>query len=255
MVGVASSRVRPFVWVDWVVFVAGLAGLLVLMVGVSPLFGSVALLAVSMLILLSARWFARFYGNPTAIPQLLPTDSNTTHEKTTLSNYIQGFPIDWLGVLAQTNVGTAAGIGLFLTLIPISLVITPADGTATKTQPVIDMLNLVHQAAPNLPAAQYLIGIFVFALTPAVVEEILFRGILQSTLSTKLPAVVSIGSVAALFAWLHDLNGVPALIGLPILLTGIVNGWLTHRYQTLWPAIVSHFIFNTINIVNALSTT
>ena len=90
------------------------------------------------------------------------------------------------------------------------------------------------------------LAIMAISVVP-LVEELLFRGVLLSTLiprcGTPLAALLS----AAVFAGIH----LPGLqwqwYGLPqLILLGIALAWLRLRYQSLWPAVVTHGAHNAL---------
>lgn len=85
-----------------------------------------------------------------------------------------------------------------------------------------------------------LFSLFTVAVTPAICEELMFRGYLQRNLDRVMPAAVSIVIIGILFGAYHlRFSQV-----LPLSLLGIYFAYITWRTGSLWPAIVIHFIHN-----------
>lgn len=73
-----------------------------------------------------------------------------------------------------------------------------------------------------------------------LVEEIIFRVVVQGWVGEKAPAWVAIGVSSLLFAASH--LSLWALV--PNIVLGIVTGYLAYRRATLWPAVILHAIYN-----------
>ena len=86
----------------------------------------------------------------------------------------------------------------------------------------------------------------VFALTPAVIEELCFRGYLFSALQGALSPRRTILLTAVLFGLFHVLTGNALLIErfLPSTLMGLVIGWVAYRTGSVLPGIIIHFVHN-----------
>jgi len=83
-------------------------------------------------------------------------------------------------------------------------------------------------------------SILVIAVTPAVLEEIIFRGMLQGRLMAIFGRFGGYFVTAAAFAIVH---GQPAV--LPIHLgAGLYLGWLRERSDSLLPCMLMHFLYN-----------
>lgn len=72
-----------------------------------------------------------------------------------------------------------------------------------------------------------------------VVEEILFRGVLQTALAAASSASKAVPIQAALFALFHD-----PVVFVPVFAMALGLGWLYARTGSLWPGIVAHALFN-----------
>ncbi|MCM2371434.1 ABC transporter permease subunit/CPBP intramembrane protease [Aporhodopirellula aestuarii] len=84
------------------------------------------------------------------------------------------------------------------------------------------------------------------ALTPAVVEELCFRGYLFSAFSSVLRPWQTIMTTAVLFGLFHVFVGSALLIErfLPTTLLGILLGWLAYRSGSVLPGMLLHFLHN-----------
>lgn len=118
-----------------------------------------------------------------------------------------------------------------------------------------DMLKMLVDSDSTLGSA--LIAVSAILVAP-ILEEAIFRGIVQSVMvevagEAKRWSIVIIA--ALVFAMIHANTATwenwQALPGLFVL--GLVLGWLYERSGSLWPSIVVHMGFNTLNIAMALS--
>lgn len=118
-----------------------------------------------------------------------------------------------------------------------------------------DMLKMLVDSDSRLGSV--LIAVSAILVAP-ILEEAVFRGIVQSVMvevagEAKRWGVVFIA--AFVFAIIHANTATwenwQALPGLFVL--GLVLGWLYERSGSLWPGIIVHMGFNTLNIVMALS--
>lgn len=82
-------------------------------------------------------------------------------------------------------------------------------------------------------------------LTPAVCEEILFRGYVQTRMTRAVGPFLGIGIASFLFAAFHmDLVHVIAVFPL-----GLFLGWISWRSGSLFPAMLGHLVNNVISVV------
>lgn len=84
------------------------------------------------------------------------------------------------------------------------------------------------------------------ALTPAVIEELCFRGFLFSALSKVLSPWRVIVVTALLFGLFHVLTGGTLLVErfVPSTVLGLILGWIAYRTGSVWPGILMHFLHN-----------
>lgn len=100
-------------------------------------------------------------------------------------------------------------------------------------------IERMRQANPVLLLA-------VFAVTPAVIEELCFRGYLFSTLQAVTTPLRTILITAFLFGLFHVLTGNALLIErfIPSAFMGLIIGWVAYRTGSVWPGVVIHFVHN-----------
>ena len=86
------------------------------------------------------------------------------------------------------------------------------------------------------------------ALTPAIIEELCFRGFLFSSLSKVLSPARVIVITSLIFGLFHVLTGNALLIErfVPSTLLGFLLGWLAYRTGSVIPGMVMHFVNNAL---------
>ena len=91
-----------------------------------------------------------------------------------------------------------------------------------------------------------LVLLITFAVAPAVIEELCFRGFLFSALSKALSPARVIVITAVIFGLFHVLTGNALLIErfVPTTLLGLILGWLAYRSGSVIPGMVMHFVHN-----------
>ncbi len=111
-----------------------------------------------------------------------------------------------------------------------------------ESQSLKEMTQLFRQHGENgflIPLA-LLIG-----ATPAVCEELLFRGYVQTRLTRSFGPAIGILVASFLFAAFHfDLVHVIAVFPM-----GLFLGWISWRSGSLFPAMMGHFVNNVISVV------
>ncbi|MCX6379125.1 MAG: CPBP family intramembrane metalloprotease [Armatimonadetes bacterium] len=87
----------------------------------------------------------------------------------------------------------------------------------------------------------------VFALVNSILEEVLFRGILQQALSVQMGANASWAVQGVIFGTLHA-NGVPqGVVGMALAsLFGIVLGWIRYKSNGIGLCCIVHFITDAV---------
>ncbi len=111
----------------------------------------------------------------------------------------------------------------------------------------IELEHLVQVAAfkDQLSSLSWWLVMFVFALTPAVCEEGLFRGFVLSSLH-RYSAAWAIGLSAVLFGLMHVLTSNVLAVErfLPTTFMGLLLAWIALRTGSIWPGVVLHALHN-----------
>ncbi len=86
----------------------------------------------------------------------------------------------------------------------------------------------------------------VFALAPAVIEELCFRGYLFSSFASIFTPTRTILITSVLFGLFHVLTGSALLFErfVPSTLMGLLIGWVAYRTGSVLPGMVIHFVHN-----------
>ena len=115
-------------------------------------------------------------------------------------------------------------------------------------------IPLYEQMSSN--AGYFFLGVFIFALLPAIAEELIFRGIIQKSLSTKLNGFATIMLTTFMFVLMHgslQQTIYQMLVGIMLSFIVCVGGSIVY-------AIILHFLnnlfvllFSTFDIVGYLS--
>jgi len=96
-----------------------------------------------------------------------------------------------------------------------------------------------------VPPGNTVLAILAGAVVPAICEEVFVRGILQYEISKYAGGITGILSCSVVFAVLHfDLQFFTVYLA-----AGLVLGALTHVTHSVFPAMIVHFLNNTISIL------
>jgi sodium transport system permease protein len=98
---------------------------------------------------------------------------------------------------------------------------------------------------PEIAGRGVLINLLLFAVTPAICEELLFRGVILRALLSRTSPLVAIGVSAAMFGIFH----VDIYRLLPTTLLGAVLGFIAWRSGSIWPSMLAHFLNNGVLLV------
>ncbi|HTF58197.1 MAG TPA: CPBP family intramembrane glutamic endopeptidase [Planctomycetota bacterium] len=88
--------------------------------------------------------------------------------------------------------------------------------------------------------------ILIICVQPAVIEELAFRGIIQTTLQEVMGTVEAVIVTAVAFSIMHW----NLAILVPFILIGSYFGWLRQRSGSLFPAMVAHFLHNLLVVLS-----
>jgi membrane protease YdiL (CAAX protease family) len=165
----------------------------------------------------------------------------------------------WLGEFVQ-------GFLALLVVAPLMWVATVAANLISvhllgEQPPALahEALRLMRQADPLSQA----LLIFTAVILAPVFEEIIFRGLLQTSLLNAISPAASDRRPPVWAHWLVILISAPLFMLVhgavnyqawpALLIMGIALGWLYERTGSIWPAIWLHLLFNAANTVLALS--
>jgi sodium transport system permease protein len=95
--------------------------------------------------------------------------------------------------------------------------------------------------------------ILLIAVTPAICEELVFRGVLLQGLSRELPMARAVGVSAAVFAAFH-LSFETVIRFLPTLWLGLLMAYVVWHTRSLFASMLMHFINNATAVVLVTTT-
>jgi len=95
----------------------------------------------------------------------------------------------------------------------------------------------------NIP--QFLVGLIIIAVVPALGEEVLFRGIIQRNISNYISPHLAILLSALIFSAIH----IQFYGFFPRMLLGILFGYLYFWSGNIWTAILAHFVNNAFTLL------
>lgn len=106
--------------------------------------------------------------------------------------------------------------------------------------------NLTEQFLQDSNYAGLLFNLFIMAISPALSEEIFFRGTLQPLLGEKHHPHIAIWSTAILFSAIHmQFYGF-----IPRMLLGAVLGYTVYWSKSLWLGIIGHAVNNGMAVIS-----
>ncbi len=109
-----------------------------------------------------------------------------------------------------------------------------------------DRIEQILKSVDRMREAPSPLVLVALALTPAVIEELCFRGYLFSALSKVLSPGRVIVITAILFGLFHVLTGNALLIErfIPTTLMGLILGWVAYRTGSVIPGMIVHLVHN-----------
>jgi membrane protease YdiL (CAAX protease family) len=141
-------------------------------------------------------------------------------------------PVRWLGL---------APVGLGQAMTAVMAFASIFAGNLLRVRFSVQPIHELAVASPSV-LAWTLLGVFV--------EELVFRGVVQTRLADDWPAPRAILGAAALFLLIHvpgwTLLAIPidARTALSIFLVAVICGGLRHWSGSLWPAVAAHWANN-----------
>lgn len=155
-----------------------------------------------------------------------------------------------LGLAMRRPTAWVAAVFLGASLWPLELRLLAENGYSQALQ---ERFGAVLE---NLKEARQSVGYGVLALVivPAILEEIFFRGLLWSALTSRCGPLLTIAVSGLLFGATHViLDGAFGLERLvPSTLLGLILGTVRWRAACLWPSMIVHVLHNTILLLVGL---
>ncbi len=137
------------------------------------------------------------------------------------------------------------GLGGYAVALPVIFFVGWATRMFTGTPPVADnpIISIFLGSGSWLDRATLAATVLVLA---PIFEEILFRGLLLPAFRQRIGVVGGLSASALLFAFIHfDAQAFPLLAAL-----GFILGFVAHKSGSLWPAIVTHGLWNTQSLLS-----
>lgn len=148
--------------------------------------------------------------------------------------------LSFLGMIALLQ--AAEGYMYFQDKIPLPESVLPLVEMLKKMIEETYRMLVVARSLPEL-----LFVIVVVALTPAICEEVFFRGLIQKNFSLGTNAVRGFVITGIIFG-LYHFNPFQAV---PLMALGVYFSFLQYRSQTLIIPMIAHFVNNTFSVVAA----
>jgi membrane protease YdiL (CAAX protease family) len=145
----------------------------------------------------------------------------------------------WTGVVA----GLAGRFGAMIIVIPFIPLLRNQSGPRNTSF----TNGLLHRGS-----FAAFVTVTIVAVGAPFIEELFFRGLVQSVLTRRFGPRFAIYGQAVCFAAVHYVVGMTAIQAVVTVLTIGAMGWLQGvlrwHYRQLWPGIVSHAVFNLIAV-------
>lgn len=147
---------------------------------------------------------------------------------------------DRIGLTRWSRLSLFQTVGLAIGLIALGLAFNHIYANYVIPDiKVQEALRKMFAALPDTPLNKVILFVAIAGIAP-LLEEILFRGIVQNALAKKLPAWAAIAGASAIFGAVHmDYHAFPALMAM-----GAVFGILYHKTGSLRVNIIAHMINN-----------
>ncbi|MBN2012454.1 CPBP family intramembrane metalloprotease [candidate division KSB1 bacterium] len=133
---------------------------------------------------------------------------------------------------AGTILLTLGGLGVISILAQLQAYLFPSSKALEDT-----MQQMLQFDSLNMTP---LIGFLIFAVSPAICEEFLFRGLLLSSFKQRMHPALAIGLVGALFGIFH----IYLFRMLPTAVLGISLSYIVYRSGSIYLGMISHALHN-----------
>jgi sodium transport system permease protein len=133
-----------------------------------------------------------------------------------------------------------ASILLALASVVIALVIDRLQSIVYDTSRATEEM-FGNEMLTGMPIA---VSLIVFALLPALCEEILFRGFILSAFSSRLRAWKAILFTGTFFGFFHVTPGILRIVPAAHIVIGILISYLVYRSNSLYTGVLFHLTYN-----------
>lgn len=140
----------------------------------------------------------------------------------------------------------AAALAIILGGIPISWVISWLQGFVLAIP--VEFLEAMQALVVAEDARRVVWVLLILAVTPAICEELVFRGVLLHALGTRLTGAATVALSAVIFGAFH-LSSVTVIRLLPTMWLGLLLGLVVWRTRSIFPAMLMHFVNNALVVV------
>ena len=158
-------------------------------------------------------------------------------------------------LLKSIAIGILAWLIIFPFIFLLSQVIDGLLAYFFKIKQMPDQIAVEYMKNALKSPSTFILALFSTLVFAPLIEEYLFRGLLQNFLKNYLSVSKSIIVSSFIFALFHFAPGQKAAnltIVSCLFLLSLVLGFLYEKYKTLWTPIVLHATFNFLSILNLL---
>jgi uncharacterized protein len=167
-------------------------------------------------------------------------------------------PLWFRGRMDEIGVCRPRRIGPMIAALVVMLLLIMRVLDAVVTTPVADWFHLSLDSERERQIEQEIVqakagdtwaaaaSVLVIGILVPIAEELLFRGVIQSCLVRRWGAFVGIVLSSLWFALMH----VDIALFAPLFVIGLCLGYLRHRFQSIWGAVVLHAINNLTGVLH-----
>jgi sodium transport system permease protein len=151
-----------------------------------------------------------------------------------------------LAIRMPSSRALGAGFLIILGGIPIGWLVAWLQGFVLEIP--YELLEALQQMVMAQDRNRLLWLLFLVALTPAICEELVFRGVLLGSLRGRLGMIQSIVGSAFVFGAFH-LSFETAIRFLPTFWLGLLLAYVTWHTRSIFPAMLMHFVNNAVVVL------
>jgi len=138
------------------------------------------------------------------------------------------------------------GLLAYLASLPLVYGVYELSAWAVKQMGIESVRHPLQRALtqPDVGVGVVLLSAVMAVLAAPLSEELVFRGILQNWLSARIPGGLAVALVAVAFGVVH-----PTPTQAPLVVLGLMLGYLLHRTGSLVGPLVLHTCFNAGSVI------